>query len=59
VCKARLYFAISFQSVNSSACGSMAASLCFYFYLVDEMLNRLYKIKQRALKTVAAAAGSF
>jgi hypothetical protein len=34
----------------------MAASLFFYFYLVDEMQSRFYKIKQRALKTVAAAA---
>jgi hypothetical protein len=30
--QARIYFyAVSFQSVNSKACGSMAASLCFIF----------------------------
>jgi len=55
----RIYFAISLRSVNSIACGSMAASLFFYFYLVDEVQSRFYKIEQWALKTVAAAAGCF
>jgi hypothetical protein len=33
--KPRIYFyAISFQSVNSKACGSMAASLCFILEIV-------------------------
>jgi len=50
------FYAISFQSVNSKACGSFAASLFFYFSLVDTMLNRLYKIEHRALNAVAAAA---
>ena len=54
--QARIYFAISLRSVNSIACGSKAASL--FFYLVDEIQSRFYKIKQWALKTVAAAASS-
>jgi hypothetical protein len=28
------FYAISFQSVNGKACGSMAASLFFYFFLL-------------------------
>jgi len=55
--QARIYFyAISFQSVNGKACGSMAASLLSLFFLVDEMLNRLYKIKQWVRNAAAAAA---
>jgi hypothetical protein len=30
------FYAVSLRSVNSKACGSMAASLSFLFFLVDE-----------------------
>jgi hypothetical protein len=40
------FYAISFQSVNSKACGSLAASLIFYFFLIDELLKMFLKLKQ-------------
>jgi hypothetical protein len=60
--QARIYFyAISFQSVNSNACGSIAPPIGgnLLFFLIDEMMKHFYKLKPWALKTVAAAASSF
>jgi len=52
------FYAISFQSVNSKACGSLAASLIFYFFLIDEIQSRQMKMKHWACNAVAAASYS-
>jgi hypothetical protein len=51
------FYAVSFQSVNSRAYRQHGSFAILLFFLIDVMLSRLYKIKQWALKTVAAAAG--
>jgi hypothetical protein len=42
-----LFYAISFQSVNSKACGSKVAAPIFLFCFDCYMLKMVYEIKQR------------
>jgi hypothetical protein len=49
------FYAVSFQSVNSKACGSKVAKPLFIF-LIDEVVKHFYKIKPWACNAVATAA---